>query len=109
MNASILRAKPLDELEMFDLLRAAYPEKFTNETDKTYEEAQNFANELCGWEDVSELLGRIVMLTMPMESAITNIQRHVLGTVTYKDGRAILEGAVFRDIYIPIAGDNNEK
>lgn len=29
-----MKAKPLDDLEMFDLLRAAYPEKFRDDSNE---------------------------------------------------------------------------
>ena len=41
-----MAAQPLDDLEMFDLLQAAYPEKFSGEDDETWEAAQKFAEEM---------------------------------------------------------------
>lgn len=37
-----MKEKPLDELEMFDLLQAAYPEKFSGDDDATFDAAMNF-------------------------------------------------------------------
>ena len=35
-----MKAKPLDDLEMFELLQAAYPEKFPDDEDETWEAAE---------------------------------------------------------------------
>lgn len=92
-----MKAKPLDELEMFELMQAAYPEKFSGDDDETWEAAQLFADEICGWEDVAELLGRVAMLTMPMQSGLTKRLSHCLGRATIRDGRAHMIAAVRRD------------
>lgn len=93
-----MKAKPLDDLEMFDLLQAAYPEKFADDNDDTWEAAQQFAEELSGWDAVADLLGRVAMLTMPMESGMTKRFSHCLGKVTIKDGSAQMMAAVRRDV-----------
>jgi hypothetical protein len=93
-----MKAKPLDDLEMFELLQAAYPEKFPGDDDDTWEAAQQFADEIAGWEDVADLLGRVVMLTMPMSSGITKRLSHCLGRVTINEGAAHMMAAVQRDV-----------
>lgn len=93
-----MKAKPLDDLEMFDLLQAAYPEKFCGDDDDTWEAAQQFADEISGWDAVADLLGRVAMLTMPMESGMTKRFSHCLGKVTIKDGAAQMMAAVRRDV-----------
>lgn len=95
-----MKNKPLDELEMFELLAAAYPEKFKDEEDETFNAAQEFADELCGWQDIAELLGRVVMLTMPMESGLTKRLSHCLGKVETAGGKAFMTAAVRRDFVI---------
>ena len=97
MNAKP-KPKPLDELEMFELLRAAYPEKFTDDEDETFDAAQQFADELSGWEDVADLLGRVVMLTMPMESGLTKRLSHCLGVVAITELSVQMMAAVRRDV-----------
>ena len=92
-----MKPKPLDDLEMFELLKAAYPEKFKDDDDKTWDDAQNFADDLSGWDQIAELLGRVTMLTMPMESGITKRLSHCLGVVTISDGYAQMIAAVRRD------------
>ena len=89
-------AKPIDDLEMFDLLSAAYPEKFKGDDDETWEAVQNFADELSGWDDIANLLGRIVMLSTPMKSPMTGQLSHCLGKVKITGDSVIMESAVNR-------------
>ena len=89
---------PLTDLEMFELLQAAYPEKFIGDDDETWEAAQDFAANIEGWEDVADLLGRVVMLTIPMESALTKRMSHCLGKVIIEDNQAFMCAAVRRDM-----------
>jgi len=49
--------EPLDDLEMFELLQIAYPEKFPGDGNETFEAAQEFAESISGWEEVADLLG----------------------------------------------------
>ncbi len=93
-----MKAKPLDELEMFDILRSAYPDKFKDDDDETWNAAQDFASNISGWDDIADLLGRVVMLTMPAETGITKRLSHCLGTITISDGSAIMIAAVRRDV-----------
>lgn len=80
--------QPLDELEMFELLQVCYPEKFPDESDETFESAMEFANELCGFDDLADLLGRVALLTMPMASSLSGTLSHCLGSVTFTTERA---------------------
>ena len=93
-----MKAKPLDDLEMFELLQAAYPEKFPDDEDETWEAAQNFADEISGWEEIADLLGRVTMLTMPMGSPLTGAAAHCLGKVTINDGKVNMLAAVRREV-----------
>lgn len=96
----IMKPKPLDDLEMFEVLQAAYPEKFGDDSNDTWDSAQEFADELSGWEDIADLLGRIVMLTMPMKSGLTERLSHCLGKIEIKEGVAQMTAAVRRDVLI---------
>lgn len=98
--------KPLDDLEMFELLQAAYPEKFIGDSDEVFEAAQEFAESISGWEEVADLLGRVAMLTMPMGSPLTGSLHHVLGQVTIREGQAYMMAAVKRPVKIEV---NNAK
>ena len=92
-------SKPLSDLEMFELLVAAYPEKFGGEeTDDLFEEVMEFAHCLEGWSDISDLLGRVVMTSLPMASPLTGTAYHTLGKVTVLDGTAMMEAAVKREV-----------
>ncbi|MFV0662736.1 hypothetical protein [Denitromonas sp.] len=93
--------KPLDDLEMFELLKAAYPERFPDEEDATWEAAQQFADEISGWDAIADLLGRVVMLSMPMKSGLTERLSHCLGAVSVRGGAVQMEAAVRRDFHAP--------
>ncbi len=92
-----MKYKPLDDLEMFELLQAAYPEKFPDDEDETWDAAQNFADDISSFEDIADLLGRVVMLTMPMESPLTGTVSHCLGKVTINDGKVNMLAVVRRE------------
>ncbi len=92
------KVKPLDDLEMFELLSAAYPEKFSDDEDETWDAVQDFAADIQGWNEIADLLARVAMLTMPMNSGLTNTASHCLGTVTIKDNKAQMVAAVRRDV-----------
>ena len=98
-----MTVKPLDDLEMFELLQAAYPEKFADDKDETFEAALNFADDLSGFEELADLLGRVVMLTMPMKSGLTERLSHCIGRVEFAGNSASMVAAVRRDAVTPNA------
>ena len=81
---------------MYDLLKAAYPGKFSDDDDG-FEDAQEFAEDLSGWDEIAELLGRVVMLAMPMQAPLSGGFHHVLGSITFKNDQAFMIAAVSRD------------
>jgi hypothetical protein len=91
------KAQPLDELEMFELLQLAYPDKFKDDSDESWEAAQQFAEEISGWNEIADLLGRVAMMTMPMKAGLTGRLSHCLGQVTIEGGSAQMIAAVRRD------------
>lgn len=93
-----MKTQPLDDLEMFDLLQACYPERFPDDKDETFEAALNFADELSGFDELADLLGRVAMLTMPMKSGLTERLSHCLGTVKFSGGAAHMMAVVRRDV-----------
>lgn len=93
-----MNTTPLNDLEMFDLLQAAYPEKFTDDNDDTWNAAQQFADEISGWDDIADLLGRVTMLSMPMKSELTEHTSHCLGHIIIKGNHIQMIAAVRRDI-----------
>ena len=103
MKNTMKQYKALDDLEMFQVLQAAYPEKFQDGEDETWEAALVFADELSGFDDIADLLGRVVMLTMPMNSPLTGRYSHCLGKVVIGDHKVNMRSAVSR--YVPSAED----
>lgn len=96
-----METKPLDDLEMFDLLVAAYPERFSYDNE-TWDKVQEFAGSISGWDEVADLLGRVAMLTMPMSSGLTGRRYHCLGPVSVYDGSTHMMAAVRRDFTPPV-------
>ncbi|MFA7031829.1 MAG: hypothetical protein WC153_06230 [Candidatus Methanomethylophilaceae archaeon] len=97
------KPQPLDDLEMHELLRLVYPEHIRSDDDAYFE----LSSEACespvylgdGVEvTLAQLLGRVVMLTMPMQSGLTGQWSHCLGEVTIADGAAHMRAAVRRDV-----------
>ena len=98
--------KPLDELEMHDLLSLLYPEHIVSDDDAYYDLSQQACESTVDLGDgfqvtLAELLGRVVMLTMPMHSGLTDLIVHCLGRVNVADGAAQMEAVVVRDVVIP--------
>lgn len=99
-----METKPLDDLEMHELLRLLYPEHIRSDDDEYFELSQDICDnatiDLGDGVEVSlaDLLGRVAMLTMPMESGLTKRLSHCLGAVTIKDGSAQMMAAVRRDV-----------
>lgn len=99
-----MKTKPLDDLEMHELLRLLYPEHIRSDEDEYFELSQDVCDNATidlgdGVEvELADLLGRVVMLTMPMESGLTKRLSHCLGAVTIKDGAAQMIAAVRRDV-----------
>lgn len=92
--------KLLDDLEQYELIVAAYPEKYADreeDNDLWDEVIEHFEEVISEPEAVNELLSRIVYLTMPMGSALTGQAYHVLGTTKLlPDGTVGMASAVSR-------------
>ena len=98
---NIKDAKPINDLELFDLIVAAYPDKFNknDDPDHIWDDVMQFVEEKFGdTVEVCEFLGRIIYLTPLMGSAITGQAAHCLGEVTVKDGKAHMTAVVKRMI-----------
>jgi hypothetical protein len=93
-----MKYQPLDDLEIFELFSAAFPEKFQGSDDDTWDAVQDFAESFGGFDEIADLLGRVVMLTMPMESGLTKRLRHCIGEVKVKDGQVSMIATVSRDV-----------
>lgn len=75
--------EPATDLEMFEILVAAYPERFDENADGCiWDEVMGWAEETFGDIDViMDFVGRVAMLAPPMSSAISGELRHCLGVV----------------------------
>ena len=100
---NLSKTKPLSDLELFELIVAAYPEKFEEAEargDDIWDEVIEFADELCAEMDqymLCRLLGRIVMLATPMKAALSGKAFHALGTIDLHNGEYQMTAAVSRE------------
>lgn len=91
------KCTPLDDIELYDLIAAAYPEKFKGDSsDADYDAVMDFVGDMFGKRAICWLLGRVVMMTMPVKSPLTGEAYHALGTVTLEGGKADMWAAVRR-------------
>ncbi|MGL6448916.1 hypothetical protein ACSZNO_21570 [Aeromonas veronii] len=102
---SAFKFKPASDLELYDLLVAAYPDKFNEDgPDDIWDDVMEFAEELVSSGDVgvlSELLGRVVMLASPMQGMIAGESRHSLGKVTIQGNQVLMTSAISRPVAMP--------
>ena len=90
-----------DELEIYETIVAMYPEKFTDEDDGDDQWNAVFEfieNELCDIDVLADMLGRIVMLTNPVQSSMTGLFSHVIGRVDIKSDEVLMISTIRRMI-----------
>lgn len=98
--------KPLDDLEMHELLRLIYPKFIRSDEDHYFDLSQDIGEtEIPLGDDgesctLCELLGRVVMLTMPMQNSLSGGYSHCLGEVVISDGSASMMAVVRRDAMV---------
>lgn len=97
--------KPLDDLEQYELMIAAYPEKFGGREeagDDLWDEVmEHFEDVTNDSEQVNDLLSRMIYLTMPMGSPLSGRVNHVLGIpAILKDGSIGMMAAVSREMVL---------
>jgi hypothetical protein len=98
------KSRPLNDLEMHEILRLLYPEHIKSDEDEFFELSQEIGEtyiSLGNGVDVTlaQLLGKVVMLTMPLESELTANRYHCLGEIKYSNsGFVHMTAAVTRDI-----------
>lgn len=98
------KVKPATELEIYELMVAAYPDRFQEGDDDIWDEVMEFAEELFGDLDVlGDLLGRLVLLAHPMVSAINKEVTHCLGPITIADGNIHMISAIQRKVTLTSA------
>ncbi len=98
------KVKPLDSLEMHELLRLIYPEHIRSDDDEYYDLSAEVADECMvnlgdGFEvpPLADLLARVCKLTMPMQSPLSKTWTHALGHMILKDGAINMIAAVRRE------------
>ncbi|MFQ2649527.1 hypothetical protein ACK3ZP_20910 [Aeromonas caviae] len=89
--------KPATDLEVYELMVAAFPDRFQEGEDDIWDDIMSFVDEQFGdFDALADLLGRLVLLTHPMESALTNKHAHCMGPVEIKDGKVFMMAAIQR-------------
>lgn len=89
---------PLNDLEMFELMRAAYPERFKDDENETWNDVMDFADTINGFDEIADLLGRVATLAMPMTSPFDGEAHHVLGSVVISETGVSMCAAVKREV-----------
>lgn len=106
MSQNIVKYRPLDDLEMHELLRLIYPEHIKSDEAEDFKLSldicENTTVELGdGFEPtLADLLGRVALLTMPMQSGLTQRLSHCLGKVEISNGEVRMVAAVRRDCIV---------
>ncbi|MDY7559922.1 hypothetical protein QN366_05030 [Pseudomonas sp. CCC3.2] len=100
------RIQQLSDLEQFELMVAAYPEKYEAREkagDDIWDEVMEaFEETICDQEMVLGLLSRVVYLSMPMGSPLTGKAFHTLGKASLApDGSIRMMSAVSREFIAP--------
>jgi len=95
-------SKPLDDLEMHEILMLIYPEQIRSDDDEYFELSQYITESTIDLGDgvevtLADLLGRVMMLTMPMQGALSGKWSHCLGELTQRDGAWQMAAAVRRE------------
>jgi len=98
-----MKPRPLNDLEMHELLRLMYQDHIRSDEDEYFNLSQTICNESTvdlgnGFKPLlADLLGRMVMLTMPMSNGTATPLSHCIGPVTMKDGAVQMTAVVRRD------------
>jgi hypothetical protein len=100
----MIKPKPLDDLEMHELLSLIYPDHIRSDEDEYFELSQDACGVTIDLGDgfevtLADLLSRVAMLTMPMKSGLTERFSHCLGKVTITGDSAQMIAAVRRDVF----------
>ena len=106
------KARRLSDLELFEIVVAAYPERFEAREeagDDIWDEVLEFVeNELCGEllqdeQGLRELLGRIMLLTHPVRAALSGKMFHALGKVEIHNDAVTMLGRAKSEIKLKVA------
>lgn len=102
---TLANTEALSDLELFELIVAAYPEKFAEREEAgedIWDEVQEFidneliAEELADEFGLRQFLARIVMLSHPVQSPFTGEYRHALGKIEVRGERVHMTAAAHR-------------
>lgn len=93
-------SKPLDDLEMHEILRLIYPQHIKSDEDEYFEASQDVCEVWVPLGDgvkveLADLLGRVVMLTM--QSPLSGKLAHCLGELTKHGDDWQMRAAVRRE------------
>ncbi|MBO2834625.1 hypothetical protein [Pseudomonas aeruginosa] len=101
------KAARISDLELYELVVAMYPEKFgarDEQGDDLWDEVMEFVEDdlvgelLCTEEGLRELLGRVLLLTHPIQSGITGKLYHALGVVEVIGDKVQMQAAAKSEI-----------
>lgn len=99
--------KRIDDLELYELFVAAYPEKFKEESGKDiWDEVMEFAEENFDIQALSDLLARVVYLTSPIQSQLSGKFYHCIGKI---DDQGCMETVIKREFIRKPAEPENIK
>ena len=104
------KSKPADDLELYEVIVAAYPDKFQEGDDDIWDDVMEFVEETFGdIDNVCDLIGRLVLLSSPMVSAISKNAAHCLGKVVIENGQTHMIAAISRKYQHPTTTEGNDQ
>lgn len=94
--------KPLTDLELYELMVTAYPERFDeNADDDIWDDVMDFVDDQFGCiDELSELLARVTLMASPMVSVINGVSNHCLGKMKIVDNTVRMTACVQRQVSI---------
>ncbi|NPZ19493.1 3'-5' exonuclease [Pseudomonas aeruginosa] len=107
---TLANTEALSDLELFELIVAAYPEKFAEREEAgedIWDEVQEFieneliADELATEFGLRQFLARIVMLSHPVQSPFSGEYRHALGQLDIRGDHVQMTAAAHRMMHSP--------
>jgi len=107
---TLANTEALSDLELFELIVAAYPERFAEREaagDDIWDEVQEFieeeliADELSDEFGLRQFLARIVMLAHPVRSPLSGDWRHALGQIEVRGNQVLMTAAASRMMHTP--------
>lgn len=104
------KIQALTDLEQFDLLVAAFPDRNLPAREDAGEDLWDEVMDL--WEEitndpeqVADLIARLVYLTMPLRSSLMGANRHALGVPSLHNGNVIMSAVVQRETVFNKVGE----